>query len=59
MRPLFGATAVGERTAKAAPALPTVPPLLDPASIADHAGYWALIAQERNLPDYLKEGLPT
>ncbi len=62
MRPEFGASprATGgeDRTAARAP-LPTVPVDLDPPAIADHARYWQVIAGERNLPDYLKQGLPS
>jgi 5-methylthioadenosine/S-adenosylhomocysteine deaminase len=63
-RPLFARAAVPgaqhghPTTAKAEASLPTVTIGLDPPSIADHASYWELIGGERNLPTYVKQGLP-
>jgi 5-methylthioadenosine/S-adenosylhomocysteine deaminase len=55
LRPLISPAAA---PAKAGASLPTVAVRLDPPSIADHATYWQAIAGERNLPGYLKRGLP-
>ena len=45
---------------KAAPKkkLPTVAVALDPATVAEDAGYWSALATQKNLPAYVKRGLP-
>jgi len=37
--------------------LPTVAVRLDPATLAEDAGYWPALATQRNLPDYVKKAL--
>lgn len=59
LRPLFterhphGGVPLLRAAGVRAPTLPTIPVALDPPTIADHAGYWDLLAAERNLPDGL------